>query len=1075
MKKFTRAARQFHIRKFFPARYLFEALLSTVVWFQAVSAAGEGNLKFHRLSLEQGLSQSTVNAIVQDSQGFMWFGTQDGLNRYDGYAFKIYRHNPADSTSLSDNFIWRLFVDSRGALWIGTQDGGLNRYHPETDRFSAFRHDPENPSGPLSNNISVIYEDRSGALWIGAWGGGLSRMDSSAKEFIHYRHDPADSSSLIFPNLGAVLEDSFGDLWVGTWNGLARMKKEDRAGKIFTRYYSNSKDPHALPYEKIWSLLEDPTRPGDILIGTYGGGVCKFERETGYFTRPQFEQKNPDIAGGSLITGMLEDNAGLLWIGAYDGGIKIFDPAKNSILQYRNHPHNPVSLSSDEVLCLYRDRAGAIWVGTGSGIAFHDQRGEKFFHYRYIPNNPQSISHNKVRAIYEDSEGGLWVGTKGGGLNYRKPGSTRFIHYLHNPADPYSISEDRVTCILERKNGEIWAGTEDGGLNRLDRAAGKFFRYRRQENRPASLSNNSIMSLLEDRAGNFWIGTSGGGLNRYNPSGNSFIQYPSDPENPNSLSGSHVWSLFEDRRGYLWIGTWGRGLNRLDPRNNRIVHYLYSLADSTSLNNNTVWSLAEDSRGNLWVGTWGGGLNLYDREKDKFYHITEQDGLPNNAVYGILADSSGCLWISTNKGIARLCWASDSGEGGFSGNPAELKRGLVIKNFDISDGLQSNEFNQGAYCKGKSGMMYFGGINGLNAFYPGSIRENSFLPPLVITAFKVFEKPVSPYQAIVTGEPLTFPYNENYFSFEYAALDFTAPGKNRYAYMLEGLDENWVFTGTRRFVSYTHLEPGEYVFRVKGTNSDGLWNEEGLSLRLIITPPYWATWWFRLLALAMVSLLVYSLYRYRLNRLLEMERLRTRLAADLHDEIAGNLSSIAMFGKIIHSEVTSGEPKTLAIMQLLERVIHLSQVSVGSIRDIIWAIDPRPENIHALLLRVHDLAANLCRAQNISLKFPEPSPGQFPPDNLSPEKRKNLWLLMKEAIQNSLKHAGASELSIQAKYKKGILRISISDNGSGFDCTQSSPGKGMSTMKSRAEQLGGKLEIASAPGRGTDIVFRGKI
>jgi ligand-binding sensor domain-containing protein len=1042
------------------------------------TSAQVNNIKFRRLSMDQGLSQANVNDITQDHQGFLWFGTQDGLNRYDGYKFSVYRHNPSDPNSLSDNFIWRLLVDSHGTLWIGTQNGGLNRYDPQSDGFTVYRHNHADSSSLLNNNITAIYEDHQGALWVGTWGGGLSQMDLSGEGFIHYTYDPADSSSLIDSRVGTILEDSLGDLWVGTWNGLARMKKADRHQKVFLRYYYKPKDPYSLPHENIWVLKEDPLFPGDILIGTYGGGLCRFQRNSGNFIQNYFQQINPDIPTGNMITSIIQDHDGLLWIGDYISGLKVYDPIGNTISHYRNNLNDPASLSSDEVVCLYQDLAGAIWVGTGAGISVYDQNQKKFLHYRYIPNSPQSLSHNKVRAVYEDSEGGLWVGTKGGGLSYHKAGSNRFVHYLHNPKDPYSISDERVTSIYERKNREIWIGTEKGGLNRLERKSGRFYHYLHDEKNSSSLSSNNIMVLYENSAGNLLAGTSGGGLNRYDDQSDSFVHYTSDSENPNTLSGNWVWALFEDSQKYLWIGTWGRGVNRLDPVNNQIVRYLHDPADSLSINNNTVWCITEDPLGNLWMGTWGGGLDLFSRKENRFYHITEQDGLPNNTVYGILADSLGNLWISTNKGIARISWRSINGESGFEGNTTDLKKKIIIKNYDISDGLQSNEFNQGAFYKGKSGIMYFGGINGLNSFHPEKIHENSIIPPVVITAFKVFEKPVSFYQAIISRKPLIFAHHENYFSIEYASLDYTAPSKNQYAYIMEGLNENWISAGDRRFVSYSDLDPGEYVFRVKGTNSDGVWNKEGISFQIIITPPFWQTWWFRVLVVIFICMATYGIYRYRVKQLLAIEQLRTRLAADLHDDIASNLSSIVMFGKIIQDESVTVGPKQLTGSKLLENIIKLSQESVTSIREIIWAIDPIPETLYDLLIRVYDLAVTTCRERNIILKFDVPPKDKLPSKNLFPEQRKHLWLLLKEAINNAVKHSGCNELSIQNSYKSGILNININDNGCGFDDSDFSirrSGKGLETMKSRAEQLGGSFTIHSRTEKGTSIFITTKI
>lgn len=1043
-------------------------LLIFLMILPALLAAGEDGLKFRRLAPEQGLSQSSVNAIAQDRQGFLWFGTQDGLNRYDGYNFKVYRYHPSDASSLSDNYIWRLLVDRQGNLWIGTYSGGLNRYDPEQDHFQIYRHDPRDSTSLPGNNVSALYQDRSGTLWVGTWAGGLSRLDTAGNKFVNYYHDPQDSASLIHPSVGAILEDTGGDLWVGTWNGLSRLRKADRERGRFTRY---SPAPGDLPHPAVWTLYEDPANPGDLWIGTYGGGICRFHKDSGRFSPFRPEEINPAASPGKLITALWKDGAGDLWIGTYDEGLSRYQPAQGRLEQYRHNPAVSFSLGSNEVLSLLEDRSGALWIGTGNGLSIYDRRRENFSYYHYQSGNPHGLSHNKVRAVWEDRSGGLWVGTKGDGLNYRAPGTRRFQVFRHDPNNRYSLSDDHITCIYERRDGEIWIGTLDGGVNRYDRRTGRFERYQHREGQPGSLSHNSIMALCEDREGNFWIGTSGGGINRYRPQSGDFIHYASDPDTANSLSGNWVWALYEDREGVLWAGTWGRGVTRFDREKNRFTRFLHDPADSLSLSNNTVWSIMEDPRGNLWMGTWGGGLNLFDRERGRFYHLTEQDGLPNNVVYGILADSSGSLWISTNQGLARLSWQYSGGEGAFGGKIADLKRNLQIEKYDVSDGLQGNEFNQGAFCKGKSGILYFGGINGLNAFYPERIHQNRFIPPVVITAFRVFEKPLEVYQAVARGQTLTFPYSENYFSFEYAALDYTAPRKNQYAYMLEGLNEDWIYAGTRRFVSYTHLDPGDYIFRVKGSNSDGIWNDHGAALRFRITPPFWATWWFRALLAAALGVTVYGISRYRLKRQLEIERLRIRLAADLHDEIAGNLSSIATFGKIIQNEVTSASAPALSTLPLLERLILLSQESVTAIRDIIWAIDPRPETLENLLLRVQDMAAGACRGGQISFRSHLPAADQLPSRNLQPEQRKDLWLLLKEVVQNAIKHAGAAEISITTVYQSGILEIVVADNGKGFDPSRKTTGKGMSTMRGRVRRQKGQMQIDSAPGRGTKVIL----
>lgn len=1050
-------------------------ILAILIPFLLFSQARQ--LKFQQFTIDQGLSQSSVNAIAQDRQGYMWFGTQDGLNRFDGYTFKVYRHSPTDSTSISANYIWRIVADPEGHLWIGTSSGGLSRYDPEADCFVSYRHRSKDSTSLLANNIPALYLDSQNQLWVGSWAGGLSRLDSSGKGFIHYRHQTGDSASLSDPNVSAILEDSFGDLWVGTWNGLSRLRKENRAEKRFTRYLQQPPGSKTPQVGQIWAICEDPASPGDIWVGSYGGGMWKFDRKGEQFSHYPLDVPGAANPGEELIVTLFADRDRNFWVGTGNHGLFRWDSLRQRFTDYPIGSETPAGPENFEILSIFQDRAGGLWIGSGGKGVFHyTPFREKFLHYYRNPHRASSLSDNSIWAICEDREGGLWIGTKSRGLNYQAPGSEGFVHYRRHPEKRNSLVDDNVHAILEKRNGEIWIATL-GGLSRHEKGTDSFVNYRYDPENPASLSSNDVRALCEDKEGNLWVATAGpqGGVDRFDAATNRFVHYRNDPENPNSLGGRWIWALYQDREDYLWAGSWGRGVTRFDPRGERYFRYENDPANPFSISNNTVWCITEDSRGNLWLGTWGGGLNLYDRERDRFIHITESQGLSNNVVYGILTDSAGRLWISTNKGISMLEIKEDFWEKLSAPEVADLAGSLSFRHFDIGDGLQSNEFNQGAFSRGKNGILYFGGVNGFNAFYPDQLSFNRFIPPVVITSFKVMEKPLSISREARKGKPLIFSYAQNDFSADYAALDFTVPEKNRYSYMLEGVDRGWIHAGNRRYLSYTHLDPGKYLLRIKGSNNDGIWNEEGLALPIIITPPFWATWWFRGAVIAFLAALVYAAYRYRLNKMLEMERLRTRLAADLHDEIAGNLSSIAMFGKIIQTEMASEKQHTLAILQLLNRVIHLSQESVGSIRDIIWAIDPAPETLYNLFLRVQDMAANACHARGITLNFFHPPREEFPAINLSPEQRKNLWLLMKEAIQNVLKHARASELDVRVSYAEKLLKVYISDNGQGFESTQSHAGKGLHTMRSRAEHLRGSIEINSRPGEGTAILFQMKI
>ncbi|NUO82853.1 hypothetical protein HUU05_22505, partial [candidate division KSB1 bacterium] len=608
--------------------------------------------------------------------------------------------------------------------------------------------------------------------------------------------------------------------------------------------------------------------------------------------------------------------------------------------------------------------------------------------------------------------------------------------------------------------GAFWLGTA-AWLHHFNAQQRRFARFPHVPLDPSVSEHWVVKTVYVDAAGEIWMGTNGSGLCCFERGTKAFTYYHYDAKDPRSLSSNSVWSICEDRHGDLWLGTFGGGVNRFDRKSRTFTRYQHDPENPNSLSNDAVYSVYADTNGNVWIGTWGSGLNRLEVATARYSHYTEREGLPDNFVKGILPDEHGNLWLSTDKGLSRF-------------NP----QSGTFKNFTVQDGLLSNQFLSGAYCKGTAGRLFFGGAGGAIAFFPDSIRAHPYVPPVVLTRFKVFDKPVALARALFALEEIQLSYRQNFFSFEFVALDYTVPHQNQYAYMLEGVDPDWINSGTRRYASYTNVDPGEYTFRVKGANSDGVWNTAGASIKIFVAPPFWKTWWFRLLAAAALGVIAFALYQYRVRRLLEMERLRTRIAADLHDEIAGNLSSIAMFGKIVQDESAAAGAPNLAHTEMLQRIIALSQESVIAIREIIWAIDPKPETIYDLLMRVRDFAVNACRAQNVSLQFELLPETQLPHKNLSPEQRKHLWLLLKEAINNALKHSGGTELELRALYESGYLTISLIDNGLGMNETGNTPrfsGRGLGTMQSRAAQLHGALEIFPHPTGGTAVVLTAKI
>jgi len=767
-------------------------------------------VRFTHLGVQQGLSQNAVNCIFQDSKGFMWFGTQDGLNRYDGYAFRVFKHDPADSLSLDDNFIVSIYEDRGGVLWIETLNNpeSLNRFDGLRESFSRRKKDSVDLSGARSSSVFSSYEDHLGVRWTGTVGGGLTRLDTRTGTKKEYKHDPNDPASLSDNRVYSAYGDRSGTLWIGTREGLDRY---DPSTDAFIHYRHDERNPHSLSDNWVWPIYED--RSGVLWIGTARGGLNRFDRATGRFTT------------------------------------------------YRQDPSDPKSLSDDFVLSIYQDRSGLIWVGTsGNGVnTFHPELNV-FHHFTSDPRNPNSLADNTIRALYVDRAGSAWIGTPAGLDRYDRDRGT-FVRYKNDPKNPKSLGEI-PNVIVEDRTGMLWVGTFSNGLDRFDRTTGVFTHFRRDPTKPNSLSDNRIYALAEDRAGMLWIGTYSGGLNRFDRATETFKVYSYDATGKAGPTGRGVWSLCVDHEGVLWVGTYGGGLNRFDRRSESFTAFKHNKDDTTSISDDTIISLYEDRTHTLWVGTTG-GLNRFDRSTGTFRRYREKDGLPNDFIFGILEDAHGRLWLSTNKGLSRF-------------DPTTA----TFRNYDVDDGLQGNEFNQNAYAKsGRTGEMYFGGGNGLTVFHPDSVKDNRFVPPVVFSAFRRYNtddqegKPIEE-RGVPFLDRIELTYKDNIATFEFAALNFYNTFKNRYAYKLEGFSENWIQLGASHTATFTNLDPGEYVLSVRGSNNDGLWNDDGASVRLLVTPPWWKTRWAYGAYTAIVFGVLYGLRRFEINRREQKARVR---------------------------------------------------------------------------------------------------------------------------------------------------------------------------------------------------------
>ena len=1006
-------------------------ILSALAAFSTHAAAELMPLR--TIGPSQGLSQSSVNAILRDTTGYMWFATQDGLNRYDGYTMSIYRHDPADTASLADNYLWRLAPACGGGFWIGTFKGGLSHYDPTSEIFSTIGHDPKDSTSLSEDNVTAIHQDGNGTLWVGTWFGGLNRLDGAAPQvpgsqqgFRHYRARPDDHSSLSDNRVSAIVRDSSGHLWVGTWRGLNRMEEDTRG---FTRFFHDPEDEQSLGGDAIWAMTVD--RRGRLWIATWGGGLSMLDPATLRFTNYRHDPTSPRSINSNLLRALHTDPDGTVWIGTYGAGLDRLDPLTGGIEHFRHDPFDPTSLPSDEIQSLYRDSRGMLWIGTAAGVANHDPYRSKVRVLRHSLVREGSLSHNHVTAVHVDGQGGLWVGTHGRGLNFRPPGSASFQVLRHDPDDPSSLSSDLITAILRQRDGTLWVGTRGAGLNRRRGTSEAFDRIGHDPSDPETISSDDIQSIVESRSGELWVGTNGNGLNRYDRTRHRWVRYTHRPSDTTTVSGHHIWSLIEDAGGTIWAGTWGQGLNRFNPASGRFIRY----RGETSASLTTILSIAPESSGDLWLGTTD-GLFSFGPDDGSAVRVASRKDLPSSIIYSILREPSGRLWLGTARGLVRF-------------NPADGS----LHSYDTDDGLPGVEFMHGAAARSPDGWMYFGGIDGLTAFHPDSIRENMSPPPVVITRVTAGDREMP----LARGRPpaITLSHGDDFFTIEFAALDYIAPEQNQYAFMMEGADQEWVPTGTRRHVSYSHLGSGTYRFRVRGANSDGIWNTAGASLSITITPPFWETLWFRATAVALLVGVLAFLYRYRINKLLELERMRIRIASDLHDEVGSSLTKIALYTDLLKDR---DAPST----ELVPKIGTLSRETVSTMSDIVWSIDARNDTVADLIDRMREVAHGLLEPRQIEFEFQ--SSGLELARKLPVDLRESLYLIFKEALTNAAKYSEASRVSVQLRQSAGELSLVVEDNGRGFSTPTRPRGQGLRNMEMRARRIGGQLTISGNAG-----------
>lgn len=821
------------------------------------------DIKFEHLDINNGVSQNHIKCIMQDNRGFMWFGTRDGLNRYDGYRFTIYKNEAKDSTSLGNSFVSAMVEDSKGIIWVATRGGGLSRYDKERDHFTTYKNDPKNLNSLSSDLLTHVTKDKYDNLWICTEDAGIICLDPTRTKFTRYSHKENDAKSLGNDITQAAFEDSRGNMWIATSGGLSLF---DSQTGTFTTYRHSNKNPSSLTNDKVYTIFEDSRHR--MWIGTVGGGLDQFDYNSGKFKHFKSESNNSNSIQSNVIHALGEDTTGNLWIGTENGGLCIYHHETGTFRNYMRDEIDDRSINNNSIYSIFRDKNSNMWVGTfAGGINLMTRNSNRFTHFKHTSFS-NSLSNNNVLCLTESHNGKIWVGTDGGGLNLFDPVTKNFTCFKHEPGNKNSICGNYVLKVIEDSKGRAWIGTWGDGLTVYDPRRNSYSHFKNDPANPSSLSGNNVWTFFEDRDKNIWIGTYGNGLNLYDPITGTFRQFDDQTA---SSSSKKIQSISENEHGDLIIGTDGGGLLLFNKRTEKFINYVHQ-ENKNSLSDNRINDVYIDKKGNWWICCMA-GLNCYDPQTGLFTKYTTEDGLPNNVIFGIQEDIAGNLWISTNRGMARF-------------NLHNKK----FKKFGIADGLQSYEFKMKANCKTRSGAMYFGGINGFNEFYPANIKEDPFEPPLVLTDFQIFNKKVaiskigddhSPLKKDISlTNNITLPYNNSVISFEFASLNYTVGEKKQYAYMLEGFDKNWNEVGIQRTATYTNLDPGKYVFKVKGLNNEGGWSLRTINLNLTITPPFWMTWTFRICVLAFLLGVTFVIIRVRLNTIKAKQRQLEKLVEE---------------------------------------------------------------------------------------------------------------------------------------------------------------------------------------------------
>ncbi len=1014
-----------------------------IVFFSAYPIYGQ----FDYYSLEQGLSQTNVRCIFQDRSGFLWLGTQDGLNRFDGYQFTKFRRELNNSNSLSGNYISCITEDKRGKIVIGTING-VTVYDTRLNKFERIE---IKDSIYKIGSVSSIVCSKDGSIWIGDYYSGLIKINGSS--YIRFINEPGNPNSVSSNYVTSLCEDAEGNIW----------------------------------------------------IGTFGAGVNKYDKQTNKIERVNLTSANKSESISNIISALSTDNKGNIYIGTTNG-LNVINTASQSITTFKNNSAIKNTISGNNILSIYCDKSDKVWVAIeGKGVNLFDVTKKTFTKIRIESQNNPAAEENNIMSIFEDYNNNIWFGTTTNGLIKWKKNRSNFKSISQKINRDY-LSNYSIRAIFVDREKNRWVGT-DNGLNKILAGSGRVKKYFYNINDRTSINDNKIWAITEDKKGNIWIGTQRG-LALYNNRNDNFERFIYSAGTKESLPVFIIRCIYFDENNLLWFGTYGSGLYSFDIQRKTFANHTFNINNSDAQKDVVIFQIYQDNKDNLWlvtasclacynqktksyerffsdsqkgdddiqcvlysllrendstfwVGTLGDGLIKYNFLKKQYKFYTEKDGLANNVVYSILKDNKEYLWLSTNYGISKFDIKTEQ-----------------FKNYDKNDGLPTDEFNTGAFTVDKNRRFYFGGIEGLVMFNPDSISSDVSRPNIAITNFKVFDRAIFPNKVYFDDDEINLNYNKNFFSFEFVSLDLTSSPKNEYAYMLEGYDKNWIYSGKRRYAAYTNVEPGEYILKVKGSNNDRYWNEAGIQLRLTIAPPFWLTYWFRFLAIGILFASIIFTVRRKLNKtklerniqqnftrqLIEsQESERMRIASELHDSVGQNLV-------VIKNRAVLGINDPLTQKQQIEEILALTSETITEVRGISYNLRPYQLGKIGLTKAIEAVIRNGIQSSTINFNTVINNID----GSVTQENEIHLYRIIQECISNSLRHSDAKNVSLKILRQDNTIKINYSDDGKGFESNseKNAPsGLGFSSMAERIKFLGGTMSVESSPGDGTKIDF----